>query len=58
MASNAHYPEETPAHRVRVGGFFIDPYPVTNRQFAAFVAAIGFLRSSDGQWLPVSNDLS
>jgi formylglycine-generating enzyme required for sulfatase activity len=39
MGSDAHYPEEAPAHRVRVNGFFIDPSPVTNRQFAAFVAA-------------------
>ena len=37
MGSDAHYPEEAPAHRVRVDGFFIDPCPVTNRQFAAFV---------------------
>ena len=36
MGSDAHYPEEAPAHRVRVDGFFIDPCPVTNRQFAAF----------------------
>src|SRR6478609_8671767 len=39
MGSDAHYPEESPAHRVRVDGFAIDAYPVTNRQFAAFVAA-------------------
>ena len=42
MGSDVHYPEEAPAHRVRVGGFFIDPYPVTNREFAAFVAATGY----------------
>jgi formylglycine-generating enzyme len=42
MGSDAHYPEEAPAHQVRVDGFFIDPYPVTNRQFAAFVAATGY----------------
>ena len=42
MGSDAHYPEEAPAHRVRVDGFFIDPYPVTNLQFAAFVAATGY----------------
>ena len=42
MGSDAHYPEEAPAHRVRVDGFFIDPCPVTNRQFAAFVAATGY----------------
>ncbi len=42
MGSDAHYPEEAPAHRVTVDGFFIDPCPVTNRQFAAFVAATGY----------------
>jgi formylglycine-generating enzyme required for sulfatase activity len=42
MGSNIHDPEEAPAHRVRVEGFFIDPYPVTNRQFAAFIAATGY----------------
>jgi sulfatase modifying factor 1 len=42
MGSDTHYPEEAPAHRVQVDGFFIDPYPVTNRQFATFVAATGY----------------
>jgi formylglycine-generating enzyme required for sulfatase activity len=42
MGSDAHYPEEAPVHWVRVDGFFIDPHPVTNRQFAAFVAATGY----------------
>ena len=42
MGSDFHYPEEAPAHRVSVDGFFIDPYPVTNRQFAAFVSATGY----------------
>jgi sulfatase modifying factor 1 len=41
MGSNQHYPEEGPAHGVTVGGFFIDPTPVTNRQFSAFVRATG-----------------
>ena len=31
MGSDAHYPEEAPAHRVTVDGFFIDPGRVTNR---------------------------
>ncbi len=39
MGSDQHYPEEAPAHQVRVDGFFVDPYPITNRQFASFVAA-------------------
>jgi formylglycine-generating enzyme len=42
MGSDAHYPEEAPAHYVRVKGFFVDPCPVTNRQFATFVAATGY----------------
>jgi formylglycine-generating enzyme len=42
MGSEVHYPEEAPAHRVRVNGFFIDPCPVTNRQFASFVGATGY----------------
>jgi formylglycine-generating enzyme required for sulfatase activity len=29
-------------HRAHVDGFFIDRCPVTNRQFAAFVAATGY----------------
>ena len=43
MGSNDHYPEEAPAHRVHVPGFWIDPYAVTNAQFAAFVAETGYV---------------
>jgi formylglycine-generating enzyme required for sulfatase activity len=31
---------ETPAHWVSVGSFYIDPYPVTNAQFKAFLDAV------------------
>ena len=41
MGSDAHYLEEAPAHRVRVDGFFVDPCPVTNREFREFVRATG-----------------
>jgi sulfatase modifying factor 1 len=41
MGSDDHYPEEAPAHRVKVDGFWIDRAPVTNRQFARFVMATG-----------------
>ena len=34
-------PEEAPAHRVTVDGFWIDRTPVTNRQFKEFVKATG-----------------
>ena len=30
MGSDAHYPEEAPAHRVTVSGFWIDRHTVTN----------------------------
>src|SRR6478672_2556515 len=41
MGSDKHYPEEAPVHRVTVDGFWMDRYPVTNRQFRAFVKATG-----------------
>ena len=41
MGSDRHYPEEAPAHRVRVDGFWIDRTPVTNREFRRFVKATG-----------------
>ena len=41
MGSDMHYPEEAPAHRVTVDGFWIDRTPVTNRQFRKFVNATG-----------------
>ena len=41
MGSDHHYPEEKPAHRVKVDGFWIDKTPVTNAEFARFVKATG-----------------
>jgi formylglycine-generating enzyme required for sulfatase activity len=41
MGSDRHYPEERPVHRVTVDGFWIDTHPVTNAQFARFVAETG-----------------
>ncbi len=41
MGSTRFYPEEAPVRQVRVDGFRIDATPVTNTQFAAFVAATG-----------------
>ena len=41
MGSEDFYPEEAPARAVRVDGFLIDAAPVTNAQFARFVAATG-----------------
>lgn len=43
MGSNRFHPEEAPTRHVQVSGFWIDEYPVTNRDFARFVAATGYL---------------
>ncbi len=43
MGSNHFYPEEAPAHKVRVGPFHIDISPVTNAQFAKFVSETGYV---------------
>lgn len=36
-------PDEVPAHRVELDGFWIDETEVTNRQFAEFVAMTGYV---------------
>jgi formylglycine-generating enzyme len=43
MGSDHHYPEEAPTHRVHVDAFSMHPTTVTNEQFAAFVAATGYV---------------
>jgi formylglycine-generating enzyme required for sulfatase activity len=43
MGSDAHYPEEAPAHRVGVDDFWIDKLTVTNSEFAAFVEQTGYV---------------
>ncbi|MEP9353369.1 formylglycine-generating enzyme family protein [Xanthobacter sp. KR7-65] len=43
MGSDRHYPEEAPAHAVAVDGFFMDRSPVTNRDFARFADATGYV---------------
>ncbi len=47
MGSDHHYPEEAPVHRVSVDGFWIDPTPVTNRQFKSFVKATGYRTTAE-----------
>jgi len=39
MGSDQFYPEERPAHRVGVDGFWMDKHPVTNAEFRRFVEA-------------------
>src|SRR5689334_390178 len=41
MGSDRHYPEEAPAHEVRVDGFWMDAHTVTNEEFRRFVDATG-----------------
>lgn len=43
MGSERFYPEEAPLRQVSVDGFWIDTAPVTNRLFAAFVDATGYV---------------
>jgi formylglycine-generating enzyme len=47
MGSDRHYPEEAPAHRVSVDGFWIDRVPVTNAQFAAFIKATRYVTAAE-----------
>ncbi len=50
MGSDHHYPEEAPAHRTAVPGFWIDRTPVTNAEFQRFVKASGYRTQAE---LPV-----
>src|SRR5690606_35574482 len=43
MGSDAHYPEEGPAHKREVAPFLVERHPLTNAQFAAFVADTGYV---------------
>lgn len=43
MGSDRFYPEEAPVRRVSVDPFWIDATPVTNKAFAHFVAATGYV---------------
>lgn len=47
MGSDKHYAEESPTHRVTVDPFWIDKYPITNRQFKAFVCATGHVTTAE-----------
>src|SRR5262245_50037329 len=43
MGSDRHYPEEAPAHSVKVDGFWVSPFTVTNAEFARFVDATKYV---------------
>lgn len=44
------YPEEKPAHRVTVDGFWLDATEVTNAQFLKFVEATGYKTQAERGW--------
>jgi sulfatase modifying factor 1 len=45
--SELGWPEEKPAHRVRIDGFWMDRTEVTNAQFRAFVEATGYVTTAE-----------
>lgn len=47
MGSDRHYPEEAPVISVHVAPFWIDVTPVTNAEFARFVAATGYVTTAE-----------
>ena len=57
MGAGAGNRDERPAHLVDLGGFYLDLCPVTNGQYAAFVAATGY---QPRHWKPTpgSRDLA
>ena len=52
MGSRDFYPEELPVHEVTVAPFSIERHPVTNAQFAEFVAATGHVTVAEQQLDP------
>lgn len=54
MGSSAIYAEEAKERETTVSGFWIDPHEVTNRQFAEFVDATGYVTLAEK---PVDPDL-
>jgi sulfatase modifying factor 1 len=47
MRSNHHYPEEAPARKVRVSGYWMDRLRVTNAEFERFVDATGYITTAE-----------
>ena len=43
MGSDKFYPEEKPAHKVTVDGFWIDKYLVTNKAYSDFVSTTNYI---------------
>ena len=53
MGSSRFYPEEAPVHSVTVAAFAVEKHPVTNAQFAEFVADTGYLTVAEQPLDPV-----
>lgn len=47
MGMEHSHPDEAPVHAVALASFLLDRYEVTNRQFAAFVDATGFVTQAE-----------
>jgi formylglycine-generating enzyme required for sulfatase activity len=45
--SELGWPDERPAHRVRVDGFWMDEHEVTNAEFRAFVESTGYVTTAE-----------
>lgn len=52
MGSTSFYPEEAPIHTATVAPFAIERHPVTNRQFAEFIAATGYVTVAEQELDP------
>ncbi|MFE7843956.1 formylglycine-generating enzyme family protein [Microbacterium sp. NPDC057407] len=52
MGSDDFYPDERPAHEASVDPFWIDRGPVTNEDFAAFVADTGYVTVAERELDP------
>jgi sulfatase modifying factor 1 len=53
MGSDSFYPEEKPAHRIGIDGFWIDACAVTNSDFAKFVAVTNYITVAERPIDPV-----
>lgn len=47
LGADPHYPDEGPARKVHVSSFSLQIHEVTNSQFAAFVAATGYVTEAE-----------